>query len=454
MDLDAIALTELDAKPTELVDAALERIDALDGDINAVIHRRDERARTDAAAVDPNLPFAGVPFVAKDSGCAIAGEPYTVGIGKLRDAGHTAKADSELYLRFRRAGFVCVGRTNVPQLCLSATTEPVAFGPTRNPLDRNRSAGGSSGGSAAAVAAGLGPVGHGNDAGGSIRIPAALCGLVGLKPTRARTPEGPEIGISWGGLNHEFVLTRSVRDTAALLDVLSGRAWGDPYCALPPSGRWLDEVGRDPGRLRVCVVTSVQRTETDPAVADAVRGVARTLESLGHHVDESPLPELDDSSPWGEVVAASVVRDLARLSAASGVELGPDDLEPLPAMIAGGAAAMPAAQYLAALDAMWAQGRRIESRWDELDLLLTPTSAIQTPRIGDAAPDAPLDVMTPILSQLTVFTAPFDVSGQPAISLPLGTAPDGMPIGVQLVAATGREDVLVRVASQLLPDSA
>ena len=448
---DAIGLTELDAKPTELVEEALARIETLDGGINAVIHRRDERALAEAAAVDPTLPFAGVPFLAKDAGCAIAGEPYTVGIGKLRDVGHTATVDSELYLRFRRAGFVCVGRTNVPQLCLSATTEPTAFGPTRNPHDRDRSVGGSSGGSAAAVAAGMVPVAHGNDAGGSIRIPAALCGLVGLKPTRARTPEGPEVGLTWGGLNHEFVLTRSVRDTAALLDVLSGRAWGDPYCAPPPTGRWIDDVGRDPGRLRVRVTTSVERTETDAAVAAAVIGVARGLEGLGHHVEEGPLSELDEASPWGEIVAANVLRDLDRLSAASGVDLGPDDLEPLPAMIAGGAPAMSAVHYLAALDQMFAHGRRIESRWEDFDLLLTPTSAIETPRIGDAAPETDLAVMAPILSRLTVFTAPFDVTGQPAISLPLGTAADGMPIGVQLVAATGREDLLLQVASQLLP---
>jgi amidase len=343
-----------------------------------------------------------------------------------------------------------MGRTNVPQLLVSATTEPLAYGPTRNPWDTDRSSGGSSGGSGAAVAAGLVPLAHGNDAGGSIRIPAASCGLVGLKPTRARVSDGPLMGETWGGLNHEFAVTRSVRDTAALLDALAGRAWGDPYAAPPSARPWLDEVGAPAGRLRIRVVTDLERRAAEPEVAAAVRATAALLADLGHDVAEGIVPELEeDGGGFGAVISASVARDIERLAAAAGITIDAADLEPMPGLMLDAGRAMTAVQYQAALEQMHAFGRRLEANWADFDVLLTPTIAVEQARIGELAPLADLATMNAGLGARTVFTAAFDASGQPAISLPLHQSAAGLPIGIQLVAATGREDILIRVAAQL-----
>lgn len=451
--LDATAQADLvragDITAGELVAAAIAAVERDKGVLNAVIHERFEKALAEAEAVDRTAPFAGVPYLAKDGGCATAGDPYHVGLGPLKDAGYRATADSELAMRFRRAGFVCIGRTNVPQLLLSATTEPDAYGPTRNPWDTTRSAGGSSGGSGAAVAAGMVPVGHGNDAGGSIRIPAASCGLVGLKPTRARVGDGPLLGETWGGLNHEFALTRSVRDTAALLDALAGRSWGDPYAAAPPSRPWIEEVGAPVARLRIRVLTAVGRLATDPEIAAATTATATLLEELGHEVEEILLPQLDEDTGIGPVIAAGAARDVDRLAAAAGITVDVDDLEPMPGMIVAAGRSMTATDYLAGLEAMHAFGRRLESAWASFDVLLTPTMAVQQPRIGELAPGTDLATLGAGLAARTVFTTAFDASGQPAISLPLHRSEAGLPIGIQLVAATGGEDVLLRLASQL-----
>ena len=450
--LDATSQAELvhqkDVTPRELVAAAIERIEKLNPTLNAVIHERFEKALADADRVDIDAPFAGVPYLAKDGNGATAGDPYHVGLGPLKAAGYRAPADSTLAERFREAGFVCVGRTNVPQLLLSVTTEPTAYGACRNPWDTDRSVGGSSGGSGCAVAAGMVPVAHGNDAGGSIRVPAAYNGTVGLKPTRARVSEGP-MGITWGGLNHEFALTRSVRDTAALLDALSPRAWGDPWTAPPPARPWATEVGVAPSPLRVRVVRSIDTTPTEPEIAAAVDATAALLSDLGHDVETGTLPELQENANWGDVVAASVARDVERLAAAAGITIEPSDLEPLNAGIMQRGRDMTARDLLAALEDMHAYGRRIEGRWAEFDILLTPTVPVAQSRIGELAPTVDLATMGAGLGARTVYTAPFDVSGQPAISLPLHQSSAGLPIGVQFVAATGGEDVLIRLASQL-----
>jgi amidase len=453
-DLDASAQAALvrrgEASPAELVAAAAARIDALDPELHALVHRRPgDLVDAEVGAIDAAAPFAGVPFLAKDAGCSTAGDPYWVGFGRLRDADHRATADSELARRFRAAGFVCLGRTNVPQLCLSATTEPRDFGPTRNPWDTSRSTGGSSGGSAAAVASRMVPVAHGNDAGGSIRIPASHCGLVGLKPTRGRVSDGPQLGETWGGLNHEFVLTRSVRDCASLLDVLAGRAWGDPYSAPPPARPWRDEVGADPGRLRVRVLRSAPDQTTEPDVVAAVDAAGRLLEQLGHDVAEIEVAELTEPLPYGEITAAAAARDLERLAAASGVALDLDDLEPLNQMIVQWGRSLSAADYLAAHEAMHAYGRRLETRWADLDVLVTPTVPRLPARLGELAPDVELATLGARLGARTGLTAPFDITGQPAMSVPLHQTDDGLPVGVQLVAAYGRENLLFRVASQL-----
>src|SRR6476659_2018250 len=271
--LDATAQAELvrngEASPLELVDAAIERIEASNGEINAVIHKLYDEGREAAAGDLPDGPFKGVPCLLKDLGAAFAGQPLHMGMQLLKDADFRSPVDTYLAMRFKEAGFVTIGKTNTPELGILPTTEPKAYGPSRNPWDLSRSTGGSSGGSAAAVAAGMVPVAHANDGGGSIRIPASECGLVGLKPTRQRISAGPLVGDSMGGLTVEFVVSRSVRDTAAILDAVQGAAPGDPYVAPPPARRYVEELGAD-AALRVGLWTDpLSDFQSDPAVIAA-----------------------------------------------------------------------------------------------------------------------------------------------------------------------------------------
>ena len=336
--LDATAQAELvargEASPRELVDAAIARIESCNPQLNAVIHERFERARAEAPTATGR--FAGVPFLVKDAVCHTAGDPYHAGMRALKNARWTAPDDTWLAVRFRNAGFVFVGKTNTPELATSITTEPLAYGATHNPWDLDRSPGGSSGGSAAAVASGLVPVAHGNDMGGSIRFPAAMCGIVGLKPTRARTTLGPHFGEYWGPLTHEFVLTRSVRDTAAVLDAVSGMATGDPYTAPPPLRRYVEEVGAPVERLRVGFRTETPDGEPScPDVVAAVEATARLLEQLGHTVAPDAVPALDNGYGTGfaTLLFASVARDVQRWSVLLGRDIT-DELEPLNQMFA------------------------------------------------------------------------------------------------------------------------
>ena len=280
-------------KAVELIDAAIARIEGLDGQLNSVIHRQFERARRDASGDLPVGPFIGVPFLFKDLGCEESGEPHHQGMRALRDDGWRATVNGALAGAFRSGGVIPLGRTNVPELALMGTTEPNAYGPTHNPWDLGRSPGGSSGGSAAAVAAGLVPAAHTTDIAGSIRIPAAQCGLVGLKPTRGRVVPG-RAGDYAVGMNTEGVLTRTVRDTAGLLDAID-RARSGPWPAPPLSGPLLAEVGADPGRLRVGLCKQAfSGVDVDHGCATAATEAARLLEQLGHDVDEDAPAALFD----------------------------------------------------------------------------------------------------------------------------------------------------------------
>lgn len=451
--LDATAQAELCARgevsAAELVDAAVARIERVDPQLNAVIHRRFERARAEAPAATG--PFAGVPFLVKDAVCHTAGDPFHAGMRALKDAGWIEPDDTWLASRFRAAGFVFVGKTNTPELATSATTEPLAYGATHNPWDLARSPGGSSGGSAAAVAAGLVPVAHGNDMGGSIRFPASMCGIVGLKPTRARTTLGPDFGEYWGPLTHEFVLTRSVRDTAAVLDAVAGAAPGDPYTAPAPARPFRDEVGAPVEQLRIGYSTTTPSGEAShPDAVDAVEATARLLSELGHHVDPVAVPGLDDSYNQGFVVvlATAIARDVARWNARLGRDIT-GELEPSNAFFAGMGAQVSGVDYVAALEAMQSWARRVAAWWVDHDVLLVPTSPEPPALLGEFAPDNPDPGSGARMGHLVSFCAPFDVTGQPAISLPLHWNDDGLPIGVQLVARYGREDVLLRAAAQL-----
>jgi amidase len=459
--LDATAQAALvrdgTATPRELVDAALARIDAVDGALHAVIHRRDERARAEADAGPPDGPFRGVPVLVKDLDGVLAGEPLHLGNRLLRDLGHVADHDSFLFARLRRAGCVIVGKTNTPELGLLPTTESQAHGAAHNPWDLDRSAGGSSGGSAAAVASGMVPVAHAGDGGGSIRIPASACGLFGLKPTRGRVSLGPDDGEAWAGQVARHVVTRSVRDSAAFLDVLAGPEPGDPYTAPPPARPFAAEVGADPGRLRVGVMSTTAPAGlavVDPACAAAADDAAALLASLGHAVEPAHPEPLDDLAllvHFSTVLAASTAYDLRRLATLAGREVGPDDVEPLTWAQAELGRAVTADAYIEAVESLRAWARRMATWWHAdgagYDLLLTPTMASPPAPLGEIRgddADGALGAAVPY----AVFTVPFNVTGQPAMSMPLHWAA-GLPVGVQLVAATAREDVLLRVAAQL-----
>lgn len=432
---------EISAK--ELTEAAIARIEALDPHINAVIHPSFDEAR--------DRP--GVPLLVKDVLATEAGRPYHCGLRAARDAAFRAESDSTLVSRYRQAGFSVLGRTNTPELASTVTTEPLAHGPTRNPWDPTRTPGGSSGGSAAAVASGMVAAAHGNDMGGSIRVPAANCGLVGLKPSRGRTSLGPEFGEFWGPITHQHVLTRSVRDSAAILDLTSGPEPGDPYTAPPPVRPWSDEVGTEPGQLRIGFRTTMpDGTQPHPEVVTAVEATARLLDALGHRPERTELPALSDPvlTEVIPIMFASVVAwDAARWSGLLGHDIT-DELEPMNATLAALGTTISATQWLSGLQAVQAWSRRMAEAWAGADVIVLPV----TPE-----PPLPLGVMAPLakdpfemlgdLTRMTAFTIPYNLTGEPAMSLPLHRTPDGLPIGVQLVAPMGREDLLFRLAGQL-----
>jgi amidase len=437
----------------ELTDAAIERIEAFDGPINAVVLRWFDHAREVARGPLPDGPFGGVPFLLKDLWAAYAGQPLTNGNAALRAAMPISAADTTLVSRFRRAGFVTLGRTNSPELGSLPVTEPVAYGPTRNPWSLDRTPGGSSGGAAAAVAAGMVPIAHASDGGGSIRIPASCCGLVGLKPSQGRITTGPHRSES--GLGVELCVSRSVRDTARLLDAVHGPGIGDSVIAPPPARPYSDEVGADPGRLRIGLLDHHPRggvLHTDCIVA--VTEAARVLESLGHDVEPGfPAPLADPiftrrfMSMWGAMMALGI----EGYAEALGRPLTEAEIEPVNWAQARFAERVSSTDYARSLAAVAEFRRAVHQWWDDgFDLLLTPTLAEPPVRIGehDPAPDDPMRGMRRA-AEFVPFTPPFNASGQPAINVPLHWNADGLPIGVQLVAGYGREDLLIRVAAQL-----
>jgi amidase len=463
--LDATAQAELvrtgQATPAELVEQAIERIERVNPRLDAVIRDRFDAARAEARGELPDGPFRGVPLLLKDLGCHVAGEETHYGTSFLRDAGHRWQRDSYLAERFRSAGFVVLGRTNVPEFGTTITTEPAANPPARNPWDPGRSTGGSSGGSAAAVAAGLVPVAHANDGGGSIRIPAAECGLVGLKPTRARVSQGPDVGEGWAGATIDGVVTRTVRDTAAVLDAISGPMPGDPYAAPPLPRPLADEVGAPVGRLRVGLLDAAPGEQylDDPACRAAVERAGRLLEELGCDVEPGTPPAMfDPLFPrfFTTTIAADIALLLSALErSALGRPVEDAELEPRNVMYRAVGRKLSAEDYLGARAWLGAWTRRMSAWWapaehdgEGFDLLITPTVAAPPPELGWFTGGGPKEEGRRINSFMP-YTAQFNVTGQPAISLPLHRTGEGLPVGVQLVAAFGREDLLVRVAAAL-----
>ena len=453
--LDATAQADLvrrgEVSPQDLVEAAIARIEAVNPGLDAVIRTRFDQAREEAAGELPDGPFRGVPILFKDLGCVVAGEVTASGLGALRDMAWPVT--SYLAEQFRTAGFVSLGRTNVPEFGTTVTTEPRSFPPARNPWHPGHSTGGSSGGSAAAVASGMVAVAHASDGGGSIRIPASECGLVGLKPTRGRVSQGPLTGEAWAGGVIDGAVTRSVRDAAGVLDVISARMPGEPYYAPSLRRPLSQEVGADPGRLRIGVLDrpGAEVYLDDQQCRLAVTDAARMLESLGHQVEESAPTGMFDREfgrHFNTVIAADTEATFQAFERMLGRPIADDEIEPRNIAYRRAGQALGAVAYLNSRHWLGAWARRMAHWWTRHDLLLTPTLGAPPPELGWFTAAGPEHEGRRIASFIP-YTAQFNMTGQPAVSLPLHWTPEGLPVGVQLVAAYGREDLLIQVASQL-----
>ena len=452
---DGLGLAELvrgrHVSPSELLDAAVSQVEARNPELNAVVTKLYDHARLAIAAGLPDGPFTGVPYLLKDLGAHVSGAVTSFGSTLFKD--FVVDHDSEITARLRRAGLVIFGKTNTPEMGLAASTEPRLFGPTRNPWKPSHSSGGSSGGSAAAVAAGMVPMAHATDGGGSIRIPASCCGLFGLKPTRARNPMGPDAGEGWGGASVGHAVTRTVRDSAALLDATSGPDIGDPYWAPPPARPFLEEVGRDPGRLRIAITTRPWNGQpVDAECAEAAVAAARLCERLGHHVDEA-TPDVD-ARALGDatlvIISANIRATLEARAAGLGRELKPGDVERLTWARAVDGHTARAADYARSIGVVHRIGRVVARFFTRYDILLSPTMC-QPP-----FPLGVLDLMTDDVERYTKailgsigFTSLFNSSGNPAMSVPLAWSRSGLPIGVQFAAPFGDEAMLFRLGAQL-----
>ena len=452
---DGLGLADLvrrgDVNAGELLEIAIARVEAGNPELNAVVSRLYDQARAAIAAGLPEGPFTGVPYLLKDLSAHYTGAVTSFGSALFKD--FVADHDSEITVRLRRAGLVIFGKTNTPEMGLAASTEPRLFGPTRNPWSPDHSAGGSSGGSAAAVAAGMVPMAHATDGGGSIRIPASCCGLFGLKPTRARNPMGPDAGEGWGGASVGHAVTRTVRDSAALLDATSGPDTGDPYWAPPPERPFLQEIGRDPGRLRIAITTTPwNRQPVDPECVEAAVSAGRLCERLGHHVEEA-APEID-AKLLGEatlvVIGGNVRAALEARAATLGRELTAGNVERITWARAMDGHTTRAADYARSIGVIHRTGRTVARFFTRYDILLSPTMCRPPYPLGV------LDMMTDDVEGYTRailgaigFTSLFNSVGNPAMSVPLGWSRASLPIGVQFAAPFGDEAALFRLGAQL-----
>jgi amidase/6-aminohexanoate-cyclic-dimer hydrolase len=453
---DAMGLAELvrqrQVTPQELLDAAIERIEARDGTINAVVTKMYDQARAAIAAGLPTGPFTGVPFMLKDLGVFYAG--VRTSNGSRLFAEFVPDHDSTIVARYRAAGLAIMAKTNTPEFGIAATTEPQLFGPTRNPWRLTHSAGGSSGGSAAAVAAGYMPMAHATDGGGSIRIPAANCGLFGLKPSRGRMPTGPDLGEGLAGMATGHCVSRSVRDSAALLDATHGPAPGDPYAAPPLVRPLLDEVGAAPGRLRIAVCTTDYLGHPiHPDCTTAVEAAARLCASLGHEVEEA-RPDFSDlalNRAWRVIPAANLWLNVNARARALGRAPRPGDVEPLTWAWMHEGGTFTAADYLETVTTMHIIGRRMGAFLERYDLLLTATLARPPLKLGEmnTTTDDVDQYVAFLFTDVAPLTPLFNQTGGAAMTVPLAWNADGLPIGIQFGGGLGDEPKLIRLAAQL-----
>ncbi|HTT38065.1 MAG TPA: amidase [Burkholderiales bacterium] len=452
---DATGLADLirrrQVSAEEVLEAAIARVERLDPGVNAVVTRCFDRARETIRHTLSDGAFRGVPFLLKDLHALCEGVVTSNGCRFFRD--NAADHDTELVARYKRGGLVIFGKTNTPELGLSITTEPVLFGPTRNPWDPQRSAGGSSGGAAAAVAVGLVPAAHASDGGGSIRIPSSCCGVFGLKPTRGRNPHGPDRGEGWSGMSTEHVLSRSVRDSAALLGLTSGPDTGAPYFAPPPQRPFVSEVTTPPGSLRIAVATRTPAGEKSaPECERAALDTARLLEHLGHRLEEVTLDFVPtELGPAFRTVIGGNTRAAIETHAAKVARApGPHEFERVTWMYYEAGAKASAADYARAVQVIHRTGRLMGQFFERYDLLLTPTLPRPPEKLGvlHMNPED-FDAYGRAVALFTAFTVPFNASGNPAMSVPLHWDAEGLPIGVQIAGRYGDEASLFRVAAQL-----
>ena len=453
--LDALGLAELvrkkHVKPIDLVDAAIERIERLNPTLNAVVTPMYEQARALALGKIPDGPFTGVPFLLKDLGAPYAGVRMTMASGAMRD--FVPDHDSELVTRLKRAGLIILGKTNTPEFGILPTTEPRLFGPCHNPWEQNRTTGGSSGGSSAAVAARLVPMAHANDGGGSIRIPASCCGLFGLKPTRARNPLGPDFGDIFSGLVIDHAVTRSVRDSAALLDATAGPDVGDPYWAPPPTRPFLQEAGTNPGKLRIAFTTTAgSEIKVHPDCISAVHDAAKLLAELGHQVEET-VPLLNRelvTQSFMVLWSAGCAWSIDGIGMVTGRTITAAQVEPLTWALYEMGRKQSASTYLLSLSLLQRVARDIGRFFLNYDVWLTPTLSEPPVPLGtfDSLPENPLQALRRA-EQFVPFTPICNATGQPAMSVPLYWNAEGLPVGVHFVGRFGDEGTLFRLAAQL-----
>ena len=473
---DGFGLAELvqkkEVKPSELVEEAISRIEKLNPRINAVIHKMYEQARKAADGDLPDGPFKGVPFLMKDILMAYAGVPLSNGSRFLKD--YIPDHDSELVKRFKAAGIIAVGKSNTPEFGLVPITEPELFGPTNNPWDLSRTPGGSSGGSAAAVAARMVPLAHASDGGGSIRMPASCCGVFGLKPTRGRNPIGPDFGEAWRGLVCDHVLTRSVRDSAAMLDATAGPDVGAPYYAVPPVRPFLSEVGADPGKLRIAFTSKpFLGGIVDKDCLKGLEATARLCQDLGHEVIEA-APQIDGKAFAKAFLTIVCVETRATIEEAEILlnrKASFKDFEPSTWALGLLGRRCRAPELSKSLNLAQLTARQIGEFFEKYDVLLTPTLAMPPVLTGALQPKGTRAVAMKLLGSLNAgrlintlsgidvlaqhvfgfmpYTPLFNVTGQPAMSVPLYWNDEGLPIGMQFVGRYGDEATLLRLASQL-----
>jgi len=458
-DYDGLGLADLvrrgEVSALELVDAAIARIERHNPALNAVVLPMFEHARALARGPLPDGPFRGVPFLLKDMTSHYAGFPTTHGSKYLADVA-PSRHDSELVKRFRAAGLVTVGKTATPELALSPTTEPSFRGPAHNPWDTHRTPGGSSGGSAAAIAARMVPIAHGGDGGGSLRIPASCCGIVGFKPSRMRTPHGPDAASIWESCCGEFVMSRSVRDSAVMLDAVGGQDVGAYYASPPSDAPYAEAIRRDPSPLRIAwSATGPANYPTHPDCRAAVAHVARLCADLGHHVEEA-TPALDEATlaALGEgfigMLAVETAADLDELATLVGRPASAAELEPANWALAERGRACTARDAVRYKRQLHAVARAVGPFFERYDVYLAPTLGVPPVALGYLDPGlTDLDEYFRRIFEFIPFTALFNVTGSPGVSLPLWWNDAQLPIGVQCVSRMGRDGVLFALAAQL-----